>query len=151
MTSQLSQSNNNDIVSLPLTFTLLTTSYKICKYFSLYFQVSYIKAIDSYLIVSFIFVFGVLLEYVAVLMHSEKKRKKAIKRSSTSKDYSLAEMEIEAFNAIKTSVVPRSTSTHSLPPRPPAHSLPARPSSSYSLPPKSVLRNSYPRQVRSEQ
>ena len=40
-------------------------------------QVSYIKAVDSYLIVSFIFVFGVLLEYVAVLMHSRHKKGKA--------------------------------------------------------------------------
>lgn len=96
--------------------------------------------------------FGVLLEYVAVLMHSEKKTKKAKKRSSQSRDYSLAEMEIETFNATKSSVVPRTRSTHSLPPRPQStHSLPLRPSSSYSLPPKSVLRNSYPRQVRSNQ
>ncbi|KAJ7391668.1 hypothetical protein OS493_017365 [Desmophyllum pertusum] len=110
-------------------------------------KVSYIKAIDSYLIVSFIFVFGVLLEYVAVLMHSERQRMKARKKSLKSKDYSLAEMEIEAFNATNTSVLPRSRSSHSLPPRSPsAHSLPARPPSSYSLPPKSVLRTSYTRQ-----
>lgn len=95
--------------------------------------------------------FGVLLEYVAVLMHSEKKAKKAKTRLQP-RDYSLAEMEIETSNATKSSAVPRSRSTHSLPSRPQsAHSLPARPPSSYSLPPKSVLRNSYPRQVRSNQ
>ncbi|XP_027047131.1 glycine receptor subunit alphaZ1-like [Pocillopora damicornis] len=118
-------------------------------------KVSYIKAIDSYLIVSFIFVFGVLLEYVAVLMHSERKRMKARKKqNSSSKDYALAEMEIENFSAnaapnhTNTPLVSRSRSAHSLPPQrsPSSYSLPVRPVSSYSLPPKSVLRSSYPRQ-----
>lgn len=122
-------------------------------------KVSYIKAIDSYLIVSFIFVFGVLLEYVAVLMHSERKRMKARKKqNSSSKDYALAEMEIENFSAnaapnhTNTPLVSRSRSAHSLPPQrsPSSHSLPVRPVSSYSLPPKSVLRSSYPRQVSTE-
>lgn len=39
----------------------------------IFLKVFYIKVIDLYFIVFFIFVFGVLLEYVVVLMYSERK------------------------------------------------------------------------------
>ena len=48
-------------------------------YFSSCFQVSYIKAVDIYFMVSLLFVFCAVFEYVAVLLHSgmkEQKRKR---------------------------------------------------------------------------
>lgn len=57
-------------------------------------QVSYIKAIDSYLIVSFVFVFGVMLEYIAVLMHNQGKSNRNNKKRKDKK-FCLAEMEVE--------------------------------------------------------
>ena len=84
-------------------------------------------------------------------MHSERKKAKAAVKRLPSKDYSMAELEIEAFNARNSTVVPRSHSSYSLPPRPPSvQGLPPRSPSSHSLPHKSVLRNSYSRQVRNK-
>ncbi|XP_031562308.1 gamma-aminobutyric acid receptor subunit beta-1-like [Actinia tenebrosa] len=59
-------------------------------------KVSYIKAIDCYLIVSFLFVFGVLLEYIAVLMHSQHNAKKKMKGK---KIKSRAHLDIDGFAA----------------------------------------------------
>lgn len=63
---------------------------------SINLQVSYIKAIDSYLIVSFLFVFGVLLEYIAVLMHSQHNVKKKMKGK---KIKSRAHLDIDGYAA----------------------------------------------------
>ena len=84
-------------------------------------------------------------------MHSERKKPKEVKERLPSKDYSMAEKEIEDFNANRNSAVRvhRSQSSYSLPPRPKStHGYPIRSPSSHSLPYKSVLRNSHSRQVR---
>ena len=101
---------------------------------------------------SFIFVFGVLLEYVAVLMHSERKRANAANKQKEAKNYAKAEMEIGVSNGNRNSVtcpVNRSQLSYSLPPRPKStHGFPVRSPSAHCLPHRSVLKNSHSRQVR---
>ena len=41
-------------------------------------QVSYVKALDMYFIISFLFVFGAMLEYVAVMVHGQTKKGKQL-------------------------------------------------------------------------
>ena len=96
--------------------------------------------------------FGVLLEYVAVLMHSERKRANTTKKQKEAKDYATAEMEIGFSNGNRNFVtcpVNRSQSSYSLSPWPQStHGFPVRSPSTLCLPHKSVLKNSHSKQVR---
>ena len=85
-------------------------------------------------------------------MHSERKRANKTKKQKEAKDFVKAEMEIGLSNVNRNSVtcpMNRSQSSYSLPLRPQStHGFPVRSPTAHCLPHKSVLKNSYSRQVR---
>ena len=87
-----------NLINLSTNLSLKKTNEKSCSdmvqcnLFYVFFKVSYIKAVDWYLIVSFLFVFAVLIEYTFVLYLTDRdkqfqkheKRKKSRKKAAKS-------------------------------------------------------------------